>query len=455
MPKNRVILKNMLVLLAGALLFCCATVVSAAYTVDFSPVGGSTIASGQVITITLNGAASGDTLTVNVITSANTATSYIPDFYLPFNMTSSSIAVTGTNVKALSISVTAPAPDGNTYTRTNVIPPATLTSHATLYTGTYTNNGVTITPETDSTTSVGLTVNGIISQYAGGSPQLLLQTTGATARSVITVTVGEESARYYIQIPTTGEGGDTGSGASSGTGSQLGPTQPTTLPTTQPIEPDTVTVTGTGSKGSTISAGNIEGMSGATAGWTTNITNTSSGATISTTITKVPDAPTLAAFQSAYLVKGQGIDAVAYTMIVTKTGGISTGPATITMQVPLSWVESHGGVNNISIVRQGDSGETTILTTTYDVDQTTGMVTFTATTPVNGLCVFSIVAIKSSSVAGAGTTTETQYAGNAPDTTQAASQSASAAATKTPLPLFVPLSALIIAIAGLALHRKL
>jgi len=446
MPKNKVIPKNLLTLMAGALVFfCCTAVVSATYTVDFSPDGGA-ITAGQPITVTLNGASSGDTFNTYVVTAANSVTSYLPDFYLPFNMTGSSIAVSGTNVRTMSISVTAPAPDGNTYTRTNVVPPATLTNHATLYTGTYTNNGVTVTPENaDTLTTVDLTVSGMISQYSGGSPQLSLQTNGATAGSIITVTVGGQSATYYISKPK--QEGDTGGDVSVGNAAK-GPTQENV--------PENIPVTDTGEISSgTLSADSIEGMSGATANWTTTITSQpSSGANITTTLSKDPSVETLAAFQSAYLVQGQGIDAVAYTMTVTKTGITSTGPATIIMSVPLSWVTSHGGLNAISIVRQGDDKTVTILTSTYTVDQ--GMVTFTAVTPENGLCVFTVVAIKSSTAAEGNATvlTDTTAAVSGSQTPPLATATTSAAATKTPLSTVIPLGALVIAMAGLALLKK-
>jgi hypothetical protein len=456
--------KNIIKMLFVALLLCgCTAVVYAqqAPTVVYSPVSGSSIITGTPISATISGIGMSDPVPISVSVAGNSATNYgVPSFTLPFQLDGSTLAISGTNVDKVTISVT--DPDSTAHSVTNYAVPGTLLTGYTAKVGPYTNHGVSI-HATAQPTAITLSLTGN-AHAAYPTSTLTLDTTGASVGSTITVSICGQSATYtVIANPTPiyngGTGGDN-AGATGVSAVQKGVVQQSTATST-------VSVTGTGTVSSgTLSAGSIDDMTGATAGWSAASTSQpASGATITTTISMAPPTETLAAFQSAYQVQGQGINAVAYTMTVSKSGITSTGPATITMAVPLSWVESHGGLNSIGIARAADDGTVSTLATTYTVDTATGMVTFTAQSP-NGLCVFAVVAVNAAATVAGNTTVTTTAPAEMTTATVALQNTAApvvsatsaalpaAAATKTPLSLFAPLGALVFAVIGLALWRK-
>jgi hypothetical protein len=91
---------------------------------------------------------------------------------------------------------------------------------------------------------------------------------------------------------------------------------------------------------------------------------------------------------------GLAIEDVAYVMVVSKSSGVTTGPATITMSAPASWVAAHGGMDHVRIERVADDGTVEILETRYvGVDPTTGNLIFEANSP-NGLSQFGLIMVK-------------------------------------------------------------
>jgi hypothetical protein len=186
-------------------------------------------------------------------------------------------------------------------------------------------------------------------------------------------------------------------------------------------------------------------MDGAAGSWSGTVTSQpSKGASITTTFSATPPAQsTLAAFQSVYQVQGSTINDIAFTMTVTKDGVTTSGPATITMSVPRSWVDSHGGINAINIVRQGDDGITESLSTQFmGYDPTTGAAIFEATSP-HGLSIFALVALKPVA-APAGNTPLATITPNPSVSAAAVNYTASSApvSTRTPLPILVPIGAM-------------
>jgi hypothetical protein len=377
----------------------------------------------------------------------NGATSYtVSSFYLPFSLTSGSMAVTGgTNVDTISMNVKTPS--GTTYPFSGA---SSYTKTGGFPSGTYTNEGVSIVPLVSTQrTNVLLSLSGTVGTVAGNT--LTLDTTGATSGSSITVTVDQQSATYAVYVAPSGDntGGDGGSGVSgAAAAAQMAPVQNNAGSITT-----SVTNTGSVSSGS-VSAGGVSGMSGATASWSGSVsTQPSSGATITTTISQDPPAATLAAYQSVYQVQGTGIGAVAYTMTVSKNGVTTSGPATITMSVPRSWVESHGGVNSMSIARQGDDGVTESLTTQFTgYDSVTGDAIFTATSP-HGLSIFALVSTQSLTAGNTTVTTTPVITSTQPmlapttapgsiSTTGQPTNAPTTGTTKTPLSPLVSIGAL-------------
>jgi hypothetical protein len=186
-------------------------------------------------------------------------------------------------------------------------------------------------------------------------------------------------------------------------------------------------------------------MDGAAGSWSGTATSQpSAGASITTTFSATPPAQnTLAAFQSVYEVQGSTINGIAFTMTVSKTGVATSAPATITMSVPRSWVESHGGNTAISIVRQGDDGLTESLSTRFTgYDPITGAAIFEATSP-HGLSIFALVALKPVA-APAGNITLATLTPN-PSVSAAAvnyTTNSTPVSTRTPVSILVPIGAM-------------
>jgi len=362
MPTNGCIMKNSLRVLVIVVLFsACIAIVSANPGTSFSPAAGF-VSPGTTITITTYPAANAS-FGMDIVMDGNAATTYpVSSFTLPFSLKSATVYPHGiTNVADLSIIMT--RNPGSPYTCYN-----DYACTGNLASGVYSIGG-TISP-TDSThsTDVSLHVNGTVGEAHPGGAITTLDTTGATYGSTLTITVNSQSATYTFPTPTQAP------------------------PVTQT---STTSITATGTVDSVPVTTGISGMTTAQANFSVDInTSPSSGASITSAITPTLDTTTLTKFESAYALQGSTINDVAYVMTVTKTGITTTGPATITMTVPMSWVTAHGGINAINIIREADDGTVSTLATTYTGLDSSGNAVFTALSP-NGLCVFAAVSIQS------------------------------------------------------------
>jgi hypothetical protein len=123
------------------------------------------------------------------------------------------------------------------------------------------------------------------------------------------------------------------------------------------------------------------------------IDSISEGAEVNLTLAK-PEVKDIVSFTEALKKEGKEIDAVAFTMTVTKTNLSATGLATITMTCPPDWVANNGGITAVSIVRTADDGTTQVLPTTFaGIDFKTGNLVFEALSK-DGLSVFGLVTVK-------------------------------------------------------------
>jgi PGF-pre-PGF domain-containing protein len=112
-------------------------------------------------------------------------------------------------------------------------------------------------------------------------------------------------------------------------------------------------------------------------GWVNN--------TISDTV--LPD--TLATFKAITDANGLSLQNVAYTLQVKKAG-VETGPSNVTLTVPASWVNLHGGSAAVHITRISDTGQTELLNTTYIGTDSTGNLIFRGDSP-NGTSLFGLI----------------------------------------------------------------
>ena len=163
----------------------------------------------------------------------------------------------------------------------------------------------------------------------------------------------------------------------------------------QAVTTITTAVPGKGPLTSGPVTGNLEGMEGITASWTTDIVEQpTAGASITTSLIQNPSDQVMSAYQTALQQNGLDVAAIAYLMSIQKTGITSTGSATILMSVSPNWVTDNGGNDAMRIMRIGDDGTVQILPTAFsNYDANTGYLTFTATSP-DGMCTFGIVAVK-------------------------------------------------------------
>jgi PKD repeat protein len=123
------------------------------------------------------------------------------------------------------------------------------------------------------------------------------------------------------------------------------------------------------------------------------IDSISDGAEVNLTLAK-PEVKDILAFEAAMKKEGKELDAVAFTMTVTKTNITANLPAKITMTVPPDWVARNGGITAVSIVRTADDGTTQVLPTTFaGIDFKTGNFVFEALSK-DGLSVFGLVTVK-------------------------------------------------------------
>jgi len=117
------------------------------------------------------------------------------------------------------------------------------------------------------------------------------------------------------------------------------------------------------------------------------------GASVTTSISKDPDADTRRGFELVALGEGEAVADVAVTLNIVKTNlenGTDLGEAIICMKVGRTWVERFG-VDRISIMRLSEEGETQRLPITFEGYED-GQAVFTAVSP-DGLSVFGLTAL--------------------------------------------------------------
>jgi hypothetical protein len=121
------------------------------------------------------------------------------------------------------------------------------------------------------------------------------------------------------------------------------------------------------------------------------------GASVTTTISEKVSSDTQSAFQAAAAQSNLQVQAVAYTMAVSKTNLDTTGPATITMTSPAAWVNQHGGHSAIQIARISDLGVAGMLATSYRGMDSAGNMVFEGLSP-DGLSIFGMISAKASQI---------------------------------------------------------
>jgi len=155
-----------------------------------------------------------------------------------------------------------------------------------------------------------------------------------------------------------------------------------------PVLPSSVTVvTGTGPLTSTPFIVDFSDMLGVSVSWSTLITgNPTPNARVTTAIQPIADQSTRDALSAALHRGGLDIGNVAYGMILQKTGMSSSGPTTVTMTVPQTWVDRNGGNDAMRIVEINDDGTVEVLHTWFDrYDSISGYPVFKATSTQSGL----------------------------------------------------------------------
>ncbi|MFA7303032.1 MAG: PKD domain-containing protein, partial [Methanoregula sp.] len=198
--------------------------------------------------------------------------------------------------------------------------------------------------------------------------------------------------------PSPGPGGG-GGGGGGGSGTFTGmtvtygtPAQP--APAEAAVTKITL-ITGTGIAESGPVFADLAGLEGIRAAWSADIARQpDANATIITSIIQKPGVAVQNAYRTALQATNLDIAQIAYVMQVTKNGVPTIGAATISMDLPLNWINNYGGIDAIRIVRMGDDGTNEVLTTTFsNYDRDTGYLNFKAPSP-KGLSTFGLVAVK-------------------------------------------------------------
>jgi len=134
----------------------------------------------------------------------------------------------------------------------------------------------------------------------------------------------------------------------------------------------------------------------------THLYNISSGAMITTSLAEPVNKDINDAFGNALKDAGQDIQAIDYTMTVTKTNITATHSANISMTASPAWVEANGGIDSVYIVRIPDTPtlenpnmDPQVLKTFWVGNDTKGNMIFEAFSP-DGLSVFGLVTAKAS-----------------------------------------------------------
>jgi PKD repeat protein len=117
------------------------------------------------------------------------------------------------------------------------------------------------------------------------------------------------------------------------------------------------------------------------------------GTMITTTLSEPINEEHNQGFEDALKNEGLNMQAVDYTMTVTKTNITTSYSSNITMTASPEWVTANGGVDSIYIVRLGDDGSRQVLKTLWIGNDTQGNMIFEAISP-DGLSVFGLVSAK-------------------------------------------------------------
>ncbi|WP_265581908.1 outer membrane protein assembly factor BamB family protein [Methanofollis aquaemaris] len=129
-----------------------------------------------------------------------------------------------------------------------------------------------------------------------------------------------------------------------------------------------------------------------------NLTGIPAGAALETTVSQNISADARSAFQLAATTDGLNLGAIAYTMNIKKTNlanGQDIANATITMAVSPAWVDAHGGVDAVRIIRSAEDGTKEVLKTVLVGTDVDGNMVFEAFSP-KGLSVFGLTAVTKS-----------------------------------------------------------
>jgi frataxin-like iron-binding protein CyaY len=153
-----------------------------------------------------------------------------------------------------------------------------------------------------------------------------------------------------------------------------------------------------------------------------NLTGIPGDGRIEISITETPDAGAASAFHLAAAENGEEIDALAYTMTVTRTNlenGEDIAGAVIRMTVSPTWVEEHGGVGAVRIARSAEDGTYELLDTRLIKTDGNGNLVFEAVSP-GGLSVFGLLTVTAAPAAQAlPTSTATAAVSDTPAATDA------------------------------------
>jgi hypothetical protein len=110
---------------------------------------------------------------------------------------------------------------------------------------------------------------------------------------------------------------------------------------------------------------------------------------VNNTITDTVSPGILTTFRGIAGANGLSLQDVAYTLQVKKAG-VETGPSNITLTVPASWVNLHGGPAAVYVTRISDTGQTELLSTTYLGQDSSGNYIFRGDSP-NGTSLFGLI----------------------------------------------------------------
>ncbi|MDD4254154.1 MAG: PQQ-binding-like beta-propeller repeat protein [Methanofollis sp.] len=146
----------------------------------------------------------------------------------------------------------------------------------------------------------------------------------------------------------------------------------------------------------------LDGVGTVTASVSANLTGIPSGAALQTTVSANVSADAQSAFQLAASSDGLKVNAVAYTMNIVKTNltnGQDVSYATIRMTASPAWVDAHGGVGAVRIIRSAEDGTKEVLKTVLVGTDADGNMVFEAFSP-KGLSIFGLAAVSTAPSGG-------------------------------------------------------